>query len=71
MLTTTRDPITGRDITDLSHAPFVIEGRGESALRIYFESEATRDEYLATEPRAIDESLARAYAGTVGIAREM
>lgn len=49
MITFTRDPITLNDVTDLATAPFVIEGSGSSALRIYFESEANKQEYLATE----------------------
>ena len=46
MLTTTRDPISMNDVTDLEHAPFVVEGTGDSALKIYFESEETRRQYL-------------------------
>lgn len=49
MITVTRDPITLNDVTDLDNAPYVIEGRGSGAMKIYFESEANRQEYLATE----------------------
>lgn len=49
MRTSTTDPITGRDVTDLEHAPFVIEGTGDGALKIYFESEDSRNEYLDIE----------------------
>ena len=49
MLTTTRDPISMNDVTDLEHAPFVVEGTGDSALKIYFESEANKQEYLDIE----------------------
>ncbi len=49
MITSTRDPITLNDVTDLDNAPFIIEGSGDSALKIYFESEANKQEYLATE----------------------
>lgn len=49
MITSTRDPITCNDVTDLDTAPFVIEGSGDNALKIYFESEATKQEYLDTE----------------------
>lgn len=49
MRITTTDPISGNDVTDLANAPFVIEGAGESALKIYFESEQTRREYLDIE----------------------
>ena len=49
MITSTRDPITFNDVTDLDNAPFVIEGSGDNALKIYFESEATKQEYLDIE----------------------
>jgi hypothetical protein len=49
MITVTKDPITLNDVTDLDNAPSVIEGSGSSAMQIYFESEANRQEYLATE----------------------
>lgn len=49
MITVTRDPITLNDVTDLENAPYLIEGSGSSAMKIYFESEANRQEYLATE----------------------
>ena len=48
MITTTLDPITLNDVTDLENAPYVIEGEGDSAIRIYFESEQNRQEYLNT-----------------------
>lgn len=49
MRTTTLDPMTLNDVHDIEHAPFVIEGEGENAIKIYFESEQNRDEYLAME----------------------
>lgn len=42
----TLDPITLNDVTDLENAPFVIEGKGEGAIKIYFESEENKNEYL-------------------------
>ena len=54
MLTTTRDPISMNDVTDLEHAPFVVEGTGDSALKIYFESEANKQEYLDIELHGSD-----------------
>ena len=51
MRVTTRDPITGNDVTDRETAPFVTEGSGENALKIYFESEHSRQEYLKILPR--------------------
>jgi hypothetical protein len=55
MITTTLDPITLNDVTDLENAPFVIEGEGDGALRIYFESEANKQEYLNTEVHGSDD----------------
>ena len=49
MMTFTRDPITLNDVTNLEEAPFIIEGSGDSSIKIYFESEANKQEYLATE----------------------
>lgn len=49
MITVTLDPVTLRDVSDLEHAPFVIEGSGSGAMKIYFESEANKQEYLGTE----------------------
>jgi len=49
MMTVTKDPITLNDVTDLAHAPFIIEGQGSGEMKIYFESEANKQEYLATE----------------------
>jgi len=48
MITTTLDPITLNDVTDIENAPYVIEGEGDGALRIYFESEENKQEYLDT-----------------------
>ena len=49
MRITTLDPMTLNDVTDLDNAPYLIEGQGENAIRIYFESEQNRQEYLALE----------------------
>ncbi|MBP6733480.1 MAG: hypothetical protein KAX51_10510 [Chromatiaceae bacterium] len=49
MMTFTRDPITLNDVTDLEEAPFIIEGSGDSSIKIYLESEANKQEYLETE----------------------
>jgi len=57
MLTWTTDPISGRDVTHLATAPFVIEGRGRNALKIYFESEANKAEYQGVEREYLDDAL--------------
>ena len=61
MRVTTRDPITGNDVTDPADAPYVTEGRGENALRIYFESEHSRQEYLTILPRTPEACSLRLY----------
>lgn len=48
MITTTLDPITLEDVTDLENAPYVIEGDGDGAIRIYFLSEHNKQAYLDT-----------------------
>ena len=49
MITVTRDPISLNDVQDLATAPFLIEGQDEKAVKIYFESEATKRAYLEHE----------------------
>lgn len=44
---TTTDPITMNDVPSPETHPCVYEGDGENGLEIYFESEQTRDAYLA------------------------
>jgi len=46
MIVTTIDPVTGNKVTDLEQHPFIIEGHGVAAMKIYFESEATRQAYV-------------------------
>ena len=46
MIITTTDPVTGEPLQSLESKPFVIEGTGRLAVKIYFESEATRLAYL-------------------------
>lgn len=71
MRITTTDPISGKDVTDLENAPFVIEGNGEDALKIYFESQKNRANYLEIEPKTPQKALLDAYNKTTGSAREM
>lgn len=63
MRVTTRDPMTGNDVRDPARAPFVVEGQGEGALVIYFESEQSRQEYLAILPRTPELCSIRLYRG--------
>jgi len=46
MRISTTDPISGADIKNPEGRPFVIEGKGEGALKIYFESEDNKKAYL-------------------------
>ena len=49
MRITTLDPMTLNDVKDLDNATYIVEGEGDNALKIYFESCENRDEYLAME----------------------
>lgn len=46
MRISTTDPITLNDVPNPEKHPFIIEGKGENALKIYFESEETKKAYL-------------------------
>ena len=61
MIITTTDPITGEEIGNPEFKPFVIEGTGHLAIKIYFESEETRRQYLdiAGEEPVIDSYRAK------------
>jgi len=50
MRVTTRDPMSGRDVSNPKTAPYVMEGHGGNALKICFENEHNKQEYLAIEP---------------------
>jgi hypothetical protein len=50
MIVTTIDPVTGNKVPDPEHHPFVVEGSGMAATKIYFESEETRHAYLMALP---------------------
>lgn len=58
MRTTTLDPMSLEDVTDLANAPVVIEGEGQSAIKIYFTSEQNRREYLDIEMHGANNSPA-------------
>jgi YHS domain-containing protein len=46
MRISTLDPISFEDVEDLENAPYCIEGEGDNALKIYFQSEHNKAEYL-------------------------
>lgn len=59
----TLDPITLNDVTDIDNAPFIVEGEGASALKIYFESEHNLQEYLDTPMHGSDGASGAALNG--------
>ena len=71
MRVTTTDPISGNDVSDLENAPFVIEGSGEDALKIYFESQENKGSYLEVESKTPQKELLDVYNKTTDTAREM
>ena len=54
MRISTTDPMTLNDVTDTEQAPFVVEGEGDNAIKIYFESEQNRMDYLGMESHGSD-----------------
>ena len=52
----TLDPMTLNDVTDLENCPYVIEGEGASAIKIYFENVENMNAYLAMEIHGSDGS---------------
>ena len=71
MRVTNTDPISGNDVVDLDSAPYVIEGNGDDALKIYFESEENKASYLEIESKTPQQVLIDKYNTTTGTAREM
>lgn len=57
MIVTTTDPVTGKEIFNPETHPFLIEGQGEYALKIYFESEATKSTYQEHEDDQADDGF--------------
>ncbi|RMG33939.1 MAG: hypothetical protein D6720_10435 [Gammaproteobacteria bacterium] len=49
MRITTTDPMSLNDVTDLENAPYLVEGQGDQAIKIFFENEQNRQEYLEME----------------------
>lgn len=65
MRISTLDPISMNDVNDIANAPYVIEGRGSNALKIYFENEANKSEYLDIPLHTANSTLSAAYAKVV------
>ena len=49
MIVSTTDPISLVDIKNPETHPFVVEGEGANALKIYFENEENKNTYLGIE----------------------
>ncbi len=62
MRISTLDPISMEDVNDIEAAPFVIEGEGENALQIYFQSEKNKAEYLDIPLHTANATVSTAYA---------
>jgi len=61
MITATIDPMTLYKVTDTDHAPYIVEGKGPHALKIYFENESSKLNYLSSLLHNPDDSLLGAY----------
>ena len=46
MKISTTDPISMNDVPDPEDHPFVIEGSGDNAIKIYFENEENKQAYM-------------------------
>ena len=57
MIISTTDPISLMDVQDPESHPFVIEGEGDNALKIYFENEENKKAYLGIEVEHPGEDL--------------
>jgi len=62
MRISTLDPISMNDVNDVNTAPYIVEGEGPNALKIYFESEENKDEYLDIPLHTSNATLSAAYA---------
>jgi hypothetical protein len=62
MRISTLDPISMHDVHNIDSAPFVIEGTGPNALKIYFENETNKTEYLDIPMHTANATLTAAYA---------
>lgn len=67
----TTDPISGKDVTATEHAPFVVEGSGDDALKIYFNSDENRQVYLDVETEELGGHSVEVFNQTTATGREM
>ena len=57
MIVSTTDPISLRYVSHPETRPFVIEGKGDNALKIYFENEENRQAYLGNSSECTNEDF--------------
>ncbi len=57
----TFDPISLNDVTDLVNAPFLLQGKGDERMKIYFENSANRARYRRITHAAANVTLTGAY----------
>lgn len=62
MRISTLDPISMNDVSDTETAPYVIEGSGLNALKIYFENKTNKAVYLDIPLHTVNATLSAAYA---------
>ena len=62
MRISTLDPISMNDVSDTETAPYVIEGSGPNALKIYFENKTNKAVYLDIPLHTANATLSAAYA---------
>jgi hypothetical protein len=62
MIVATTDPMSMNKVNDLEHAPYVVEGEGAYALKIYFENEANRRDYIDIQRRTPGAAIINVYA---------
>ena len=58
MIVSTTDPVSLVDIQNPEAHPFIIEGEGDNALKIYFENEENKNTYLGFEAEGSGENVA-------------
>ncbi|WP_455375295.1 hypothetical protein [Kaarinaea lacus] len=57
MIISTTDPVSLVYVQNPESHPFVIEGEGDAALKIYFENEENRAAYLGLKEEHSDEEI--------------
>jgi len=57
VIISTTDPVSLVDVRNPESHPFVVEGEGENALKIYFENEDNKNTYLGIEVEHQEEGV--------------